>query len=133
MNIIQKIKELNLPQDKYVVIGSGILDVLGIRTAVDIDISATKDLHQKLRETGEWEEFEKYGKIFLKKDVFEINPQLHWDEYKTTTEEAIESALMVEDIPFMNLDELYEFKKASGREKDIKDIELIIKYRENNL
>lgn len=128
MNIIQKIKELNFPSNQYLVVGSGILDILdilGIRSAVDIDISVTKDLHEELRKSGEWKEEEKYGKIFLKKGIFEINPELCWEKYKTTTEEAITSALIIEGIPFMNLNELIKFKHALGREKDIKDIELI--------
>lgn len=129
MNIIQRIKELNFPPDKYVVVGSGILDILGIRVAVDIDISVTKDLHEELSKSGEWKEEEKYGKIFLKNDVFEINPELYWEKYKTTTEEAISSALIIEGIPFMNLGELIKFKQALGREKDIEDIELINKYQ----
>lgn len=132
MNIIEKIKELNLPSDKYVIIGSGTLDVLGIRSAVDIDISVTKDLYIKLKETGVWKKEERYGKIFLKKDIFEVNPKLDWENYKTTTEEANRSALFLEGIPFMNLDELCKFKQALGREKDIKDIVLIKKYQESH-
>jgi hypothetical protein len=132
VNIIQKIKKLNLPPDKYVVVSSGIMDVLGIRKAGDIDIAVTSDLHQKLRETGKWNEEQKYGKIYLKKDVFEIIPQLNWDKYNITTEEAIKSALIIEGIPFMNLDELIKFKTALGREKDFKDIELIKDYLKNN-
>jgi hypothetical protein len=132
MNIIGKIKELNLPKDQYVVIGSGVMDILGIRRANDIDLSVTKELHQKLRETGEWEEYENYGKIFLKKDVFEINGELNWDKYKTTTEEVIKTAFLIDGIPFMNIEELIKFKMASGREKDFKDIELIKEYIKNN-
>ena len=130
MNIIPKIKELNFPPKQYVVVGSGILDVLGIRKSSDVDIAVNKDLYQKLRETSEWEEYEKYGKIFLKKEGFDIIPQLDWKDYKTTTEEAISSALIVESINFMNLEELIKFKTALGREKDLKDIELINKYQE---
>lgn len=125
MNIIKKIKELNLPNDQYVIIGSGTMDVLGIREAQDIDISVTKELFNKIKESGEWEEYEKYGKSFLKKDVFDINQQLDWESYNTTTTKANKSALFMEDIPFMNLDELIKFKTAMGREKDFKDIELI--------
>lgn len=128
MNIIQKIKELNLPNDQYVVVSSGILDILGIRKALDVDIAVTKDLFNKIKETGEWEEIEKYNKIFLKKEGFDIIPQLNWEKYITTVEEANKSALLVEDIPFMNLDELIKFKTALGREKDIRDIELIKDY-----
>jgi hypothetical protein len=131
MNIIQKIKELNFPLDQYVVVGSGTMDVLGIRPASDIDIAVTKELHQKLREGGEWKEYEKYNKIFLVDDTFEIIPELFWEGYYTTTKEAISSALVIEGIPFMNLDELIKFKTAMGREKDRIDIEMIKKYQEN--
>lgn len=134
MNIITKIKELNFPIGEYVVVGSGILDALNIREANDIDIAVTNDLHQKLKETGEWKEYERYDliRVFLKKDVYEIIPQLNWDKYETTTEEAISSAKIIEGIPFMNLEELIKFKTALGREKDLKDIELIKKYLKNS-
>ncbi len=128
MNIIQKIKELNLPNDQYVVIGSGTMAVLGIREANDIDISVKEELFDKLKETGEWEEFEKYGRPFLKKDVFDINKHLGWEKYSITIQEANKSALFIEGIPFMNLDELINFKDAMAREKDFKDIELIKEY-----
>jgi len=130
MNILQKIKELNFPKDQYVVVGSGILDVLRIRKSNDIDIAVTESLHKELKESGEWEEHKRYEliRVFLKKDVYEIIPQLNWENYNTTTEEAISSAIIIEDIPFMNLNELIKFKTALGREKDFKDIELIKEY-----
>jgi len=128
MNIINKVKALNLPFGEYVVAGAGILEALNIRETNDVDVAVTKDLHKKLRETGEWEEEEKYGKIFLKKEKVDVIPQLDWEEYKTTTEEAISSATVIEGIPFMNLEELIKFKTALAREKDFKDIELIKEY-----
>lgn len=124
-NFFEKIKELNLPFGKYVIIGSGTLDALGIRPASDIDIAVTKDLQEELRKDGTWQEKELYGKIFLEKDIYTIIPQLNWEKYKTTTEEAISSALIIKDIPFMNLEELLRFKKALNRDKDIKDIKLL--------
>jgi hypothetical protein len=128
MNIIIKIKELNLPLGEYVIVGSGILDALNIREAHDIDIAVTPKLHEQLRKTGEFKEDIRYNKIFLIKDGIDIIPQLNWDKYKTTTEEAITSAKIIEGIPFMNLEELIKFKTALGREKDFKDIELIKQY-----
>lgn len=127
MNIIQKIKELNLPLGQYVIVGSGTMDILGIRPAGDIDIAVTKSLHQELRKTGKWKE---YNKIFLVDDTFEIIPELGLENYYTTTEEAISSALIIEGIPFMNLDELIKFKTAQGRDKDLIDIKLIRGYQE---
>ena len=51
-----------------------------------------------------------------------------WEKYSIKIEEANKSALFIEDIPFMNLNELIKFKTAMGREKDFKDIELIKEY-----
>lgn len=132
MNIIEKIKELNFPKEHYVVVGSGTMDVLGIRKAQDIDISASEELFEMLKNSGDWEEYEKYGRPFLKKDVFEINNQLNWDKYNTVLEEANKTALFIDGIPFLSLDELVKFKTASGREKDIQDIKLIKEFQQNN-
>jgi len=128
MNIIEKIRELNLPTGEYVVIGSGIMDVLGIRKAHDIDISVLPSLHASLRATGDWSEEIRYEKIFLIKDGVDINPHLSWSDYDTTTGEAIASATRIDGIDFMNLHELRKFKTALGRDKDLADIELIDMY-----
>ncbi|MFH1657015.1 MAG: hypothetical protein ABH919_00970 [bacterium] len=128
MNIVEKVKKLNFAPGEYVVIGSGLLDVLGIRQANDIDIAVLPELHARLRTTGEWEEEKRYGKIFLKKEKIEIVPQLSWSEYPTSTEEAIASATVIDNVYFMNLQELRRFKEALGREKDFADIALIDAY-----
>ena len=128
-SITDKIKELNLPLGEYVVVGSGILEALHIRSSNDIDIAVTPFLHKKLRESGEWDEEERHGRIFLKKEKIDIIPQLDWEEYNTTTEEAIASSTVIDGIAFMNLDELCKFKTALGREKDFKDIERIKEYQ----
>ncbi len=130
-DIFSRIKALNLPFGEYVVVSSGTLEALGIRPARDLDIAATSKLFEKLRAEGGWTEEERYGKIFLSKPGIDIIRQLSWDTYPTTTEEAIRSALVIEGIPFMNLDELKRFKRALGREKDFTDIKLIEKYEEN--
>lgn len=133
MNILNKLKDLKLPLNEYVVTGAGIMEVLGIRESSDIDIAVTKKLFNKLRDTGDWQEVEMYGKIFLKKEGVDIIPELNWEKYTTTTEEAIASSIIVEGFPFMNLDELCKFKIALGREKDLKDVELIREYQKNNI
>jgi hypothetical protein len=132
MNILNKLKELDLTPNEYVVVGAGILEALGIRDTGDIDIAVTKNLFNKLQQTGDYKEEEKYGRIVLKKEGVDVIPQLDWDKYKTTTEEAIASATVIEGFYFMNLDELCKFKTALGRDKDFKDIELIRNYQKEN-
>ncbi len=130
-DIFSRIKALDLPFGKYVVVSSGTLEALGIRSARDLDIAVTDKLFEKLRADGGWTEEERYGKLFLSKPGIDIIRQLSWDAYPTTNEEAIASAFVIDGIPFMNLDELKQFKRALGREKDFADIKLIEAYEEN--
>lgn len=125
---IEKIKDLNFPLGEYVVVGSSILEVLGIRESVDIDIAVTSKLRDILLKTGKWNEEYNYNKLFLKNPGIDILPELNWEKYDTTTNQAIAGAIIIDGIPFMNLEELIKFKTALGREKDFKDIELIRKY-----
>ena len=133
MNITERIKKLKLPLGQYVIVGSAVLEALGIRSANDIDIAVTPKLFKKLQATGEWEQEERHGKIFLKQNNIDIIPQLSWSDYPTTTAEAITSALVINNIPFMNLEELKRFKLALGRKKDMSDIVLIERYQKSNL
>ena len=130
-DIFSRIKALDFPFGEYVVVSSGILEALGIRSARDLDIAVTPKLFEKLRMDGGWTEEERYGKLFLSKPGIDIIRQLSWDAYSTTNEEAIASALIIDGIPFMNIDELKRFKRALGREKDFADIKLIEEYKEN--
>jgi hypothetical protein len=40
----------------------------------------------------------------------------------------IRNAEIIDGVPFIKLDELIKFKKALGRDKDKKDVELIEQY-----
>lgn len=126
--MLKKIKKLQFPLGQYVVVGSGIMDVLGIRKARDIDIVVTLKLYNDLRATKKWKEEEHHGEIFLKQNGIDIIQKLEWDEYTTTTQEAILSAVLIGGVPFMNLEELKKFKTSLGRKKDFKDIYLIDQY-----
>ena len=128
MSIIEKVKSLNLPLGQYVVVASGSMEAVGIRKAGDADIAVTQGLLLQMRTTGEWEEIVKYDKVFLKREGFDIIPELNWDKYSTTVEEAISSAMIIGGVAFMNLDELCKFKRALGREKDFADIVLVEEY-----
>jgi len=129
MNIFEELHKLDLPADQFVVVGSGTMDALGMRSAQDIDIVAIPELNKKIRESGEWKEDERYGKIFLSKGNVEILPDVSWDAYSATVQELIDTALVIDGFNFMNLDELVKFKTALGREKDMNDIKLIEDYK----
>lgn len=128
MNFAQKINELNLQAGTYVVVGSGILNALGIRESEDVDLVVTEDAYQMLNEKG-WEHGEWRDQPVLRRDVFDIGR--HW--YGKGVKELLKTAQVVDGIPYLSLDDVYEWKKGLGREKDIRDIALIDEYRKSNI
>jgi hypothetical protein len=129
MNFIEKVKNLNFPLGEYVVVGSGLLGVFGLREAGDIDVAITQKLLIELQATGKWKEEYRYNKLFLVGDEVDVITQLNWEKYPTTTEEAIRTATVIDGVPFLNIDQTILFKTALGREKDSRDIELLKKYK----
>ncbi len=128
MSIFERVKNLHLPLGEYVVIGGGILEALGIRDTRDLDIVVTQELFEELRKSKTYREEIRWGKVFLIGDNVEIGTKLEWENYSTGTEEAIKTAMIINEVPFLNLEETIKFKKAMGREKDFKDIKLIENY-----
>ncbi|MEX0998993.1 MAG: zinc ABC transporter substrate-binding protein [Thermodesulfobacteriota bacterium] len=128
MNILQKVKALNLPTDQYVLVGGGVLAAHKIREAPDIDLVVTQALFDEMKRTGEWREGEKpNGGPALYKDEIEVYLDVNCDSYNPTTQELIERAESIEGIQVISLHDLLKFKRGYGRPKDRVDIELIEK------
>lgn len=126
--IIDKVKTLNLPKDSYVVFGSCPLAVAGIREANDIDLLVSENVFAKLRKTG-WQELHKNSNdIPLVHDVFEAHNNWNFSSYSPTLENLLASATVVDDVPIASLEEVQKWKMASGRPKDLVDLELIDKH-----
>lgn len=128
MNIHQKVKELNLPENSYVIVGSGILGALGIRESRDIDIIVSQDVYEKFEAKG-WAHDSWPDQETLTQDVFELG--VHW--YGKKADELLEDAQYIDGVPFLSLDDVYEWKKKLGREKDLNDLKLIDGYRANKV
>ncbi len=135
MTIFERVKKLNFPIGEYIVVG-GAMEARGIRKAGDVDFIVTQKLFDSLLKQG-WAlkpcrpgDIGKEGtKRKLTKGDITIISEYSWlDKYFAKTEDLIASADIIDGIPFVSLDELLKWKKASGREKDVKDIELIEGY-----
>lgn len=128
MDIFKELKKLNFPLGEYVVIGSGLLAVLGLREARDLDVAVSAPLAKKLINSGQFGQVDNFGFPKLKKGNVEIITHLGWDKFSVSMEEAINSALIINGYPFMNPDLTIRFKTALGREKDFSDIKLLKDY-----
>lgn len=124
MNIPQKIRELGLKSGSYVIVGSGILDALKIRESGDIDIIVSNEVYKKFEEKG-WQKASWPDQVVLKHGVFDLGK--NW--YGETVDDLISDATLVDDIPYLSLDTVYEWKKLRARDKDLKDLALIEAYK----
>lgn len=117
MKHIEELKRLSLPKDDFAIFGSGPMAVRGIRENKDLDLVVTptlwEDLKKKLPVSDD--STIKIGNI----EIFKELPIFD------NTEELIDNADIIDGFKFVKLNEVIKFKKALGREKDLKDIKLI--------
>lgn len=121
----QKILELKLPSNQFIVVGSGVMAALGIRESDDIDLIVSQAIFDNLDSLG-WERDTWVDQTVLKSGPFDIGRT--WDG--KTVDELMKTAIVIEGIPYLNLSDLRKWKQARGRDKDIRDIELIDAYLE---
>ncbi len=132
MDIFKRIEELNLPKGEYMICGSAILDVLGIREAKDIDILLSPELFLELENKRGWKRHEEHTtSIEHPEHIAGAKQSLDFMKENYTLLEALPLATIINETPFMSLDMLVNAKKQLGREKDLKDIALIEKYLKN--
>lgn len=123
--IIAKVKTLNLPKNSYVVFGSCPLAAAGLREANDIDLFVSKEVLVKLKESGWQELYKSENDKPLVFDVFEAHDNWNFSSYSPTLEHLLSSATIIEEVPFVSLEEVRKWKISSGRPKDLTDVELI--------
>ncbi len=131
-----RVKALNLPLDQIVVIGSGILDQLGIRPASDIDLAASSDLIEKLsEESGDWsKKFDDNQRFYFVKDdgSAEVWDGWDFDGQAVSYDELLSRSIKYDGVRFVDLEFLREWKSWRSREKDVQDVKLIDEWRANN-
>ncbi len=129
MNFIQRVKELNLPLDQFVVIGSGLLDALELRPADDIDLVVSPTLYADLQAMGNYQESVRHDEAYLSADKLEIwqtwGPQYDYRMIKS-------SSIEIDGVSFINPDLLIAKKRAIGRDKDLVDIKLLEQYQDEH-
>jgi len=128
----KRVKELGLPLDQIIIIGSGILDQLGIRQSADIDVATNREALEEIARSDDWvEKIDKNQRQYLVKydgsveiwDGWEIDGRIV--EY----DELLGYAVEYDGVKFVNLDFLRRWKNWRGREKDMQDVRLIDEWR----
>ncbi len=127
-DLFQKLKELNLPKGKFAVFGSGPMAVRGLRECRDLDVIVAKDVFDEFKNKKEWELKKTEKSEYLENSGIELwkdwgpdwFPEGTWDIQK-----LINEAEIIDDLPFVKLEEVLKWKNILRREKDLADIKLI--------
>ena len=131
-----KVKALDLPLDQIIVIGSGILDQVGIRPAVDIDLAVSSDLMKKLsEESSDWiKKFDDNQRFYFIKDdgSAEVWDGWEFDGQVVSYDGLLDYVVEYDGVRFVNLEFLSRWKKWRSLEKDTQDVKLIDEWRANN-
>jgi hypothetical protein len=122
--LFSKIRELNLPPGKYALFGSAPMGVRGLKDCHDIDVIVTEDMWGTYRNRPEW-----IAKVGPRGDDYLENGEIelwkNWRPGEWEIQKLIDSAELIDGLPFVRLHDVLKWKRLNGREKDLKDIEII--------
>lgn len=128
----KRVKELGLPLDQIIIIGSGVLDQLGIRQSADIDVAAGREVLEKIARSGGWaKKLDKNQRRYLVKCDGSVEIWDGWeiDGRVVEYDELLDYTVEHDGVKFVSLDFLRRWKSWRGREKDMQDMKLIDEWR----
>lgn len=126
-SIIDRVRALDLPDGEYIVIGSGVMDALGLRESQDVDLVVSERLFGELRQRG-WREDVEHGQPKLMHDEAEA-----WTTWSFRGGDMMLDGLnthvsVIEGIAFVSPQFLLAWKKDADRTKDRPDVKLLEEY-----
>lgn len=125
--IKDRLASLSIDSAEPVIVGSGILDVVGIRPSNDIDLLVSKETFYKIANSGHEISQRPDGSEKIEVDDIEL---MH-DWYGKKVSDAAIKTTVIDGIKFMSIEEVRRWKALLDRSKDQVDILLIDKYLES--
>lgn len=121
-DILNKLNELHLPKGHYALGSSGVLVLNGIKEfANDLDIDVDKELFESFLSQG----YSYWVYSYKNRKIIDLSDEVQLICVDKLDLENIEE---IENLSVYSVDYVKAFKKDLGREKDLKDIELIDKW-----
>ena len=132
MDITKLLSDLNLTPNDSVVIGSGILNALGLRPSNDIDVVVNEEAFARFKQDPRFVEGQNHGQSILAYDLFEIFTAWVVLGKDQTFEELYKESTVINGVRYITPQFLLATKKSwladDGRPKDFADVKLIEDY-----
>ena len=121
--LLDSVLRLKLPVGDYAIFGSGPLLARGIIDDVnDIDIICRADAWQQAQELGELVYLDEYDVHVVSIDNQRITIGTSWGIGEFNIDELIDTAEEIDDLPFVRLRYVVEYKKIARRPKDLEHL-----------
>lgn len=118
-HLLQKVADLGLPEGEFAIFGSGPLLVRGVIDGVnDIDILCRGAAWQAALAHGELQHLEQYDLDIIAIDDGLITLGRTWGYGAFDTDFLIDTAELIDGLPFVRLEHVVAYKRIAGRRKD---------------
>ena len=122
--LFQKVRAMELPVGKYALFGSAPMGIRNLKDCRDADIIVAAEVWEKYSNDPAWRRQKSAsGNEGLANGDIEL--WRSWNPWFPSVENLIAEAELIGGLPFVRLERVLEWKKQYGREKDIKDVEII--------
>jgi hypothetical protein len=133
MNTAQQLAAFGLDSTNSIVIGSGILQALGIRTSQDLDVTVPNHTYQQLNQDPRLTSSQTHGRPILVKPPLEIGTSWGVLGKNQSYDNLIQHSVIIDGVRYISLEFLLAVKQswlqdAEVRPKDRQDVKLINAY-----
>lgn len=128
-SLFDRVRRLNLPTGDYAIFGSGPLIVRGIISGSnDLDVICRGRAWQWVKNIGEREYLSKYDVTIVTMCDGRLTFGSEWGIGEFDTNDLIDSAEIIDELPFVCLEHVVSYKKIRKRTKDLKHLEALKAY-----
>lgn len=124
--LFDRLRMMNLPAGDYAVFGSGPLLVRGIiHSCNDLDVICRGAAWQAVRVQGAIEFLPEYDIEIVTMLEGKLTFGTRWGIGDFDIDELIESAEIIDDLPFVRLEHVVAYKKTRASTKDVQHLEAL--------
>ena len=128
-SLIDRLRSLALPLGSYAGFGSGPLIVRGISKAMnDLDVSSRGAAWDRARHLGEVVYLEEHDVEIVSFDDGAITVGTSWAYGEFDIDLLIDTAEIIDGLPFVRLEHVVRYKEAAARPKDFAHLNALTDY-----
>ena len=132
VSLFDQLKGRNLPAGDFAIFGSGPLVVRGIIPASnDLDILCRRLAWKTVREIGELEYLSDYDVTVVTMCDGRLSFGTEWGIGNFDINALIDSAELIEDLPFVRLEYVAGYKEIRRRSKDLDHLDALEAYKKS--